>query len=88
MPDDWVDEAACQSTNADFFFLDRGQSSYRAKRICHDCVVLPECLDYAIETNQKFGIWGGKSERERRTVRKEMMAGKTILEIVGMSLTT
>jgi WhiB family redox-sensing transcriptional regulator len=51
-------------------------------------VVLPECLDYAILTNQKFGIWGGKSERERRVVRKEMQAGKTIFEIVGMSLTT
>ena len=42
-----------------------------AKGICRECIVREECLEFAITTGEKFGIWGGMSERERRRVRRE-----------------
>ena len=48
-----------------------GASTRKAKAICGECEVRDQCLDYAIEMGEKFGIWGGLSERERRRVRRE-----------------
>jgi WhiB family redox-sensing transcriptional regulator len=67
----WQDKANCKGANADLFFPERGASTRTAKSICRECVVRQECLDFAIETGEKFGIWGGLSERERRKVRRE-----------------
>ena len=57
--------------DADLFFPERGASTRRAKAICDGCPVRGECLDYALAHGEKFGIWGGLSERERRRVRRE-----------------
>ncbi len=54
----------------DLFFPERGASTREAKEVCRGCVVREECLDYAITNGEKFGIWGGMSERERRRVRR------------------
>lgn len=67
----WQDFANCRGADADLFFPERGASTRRAKAICAECDVRAECLDFAVETGEKFGIWGGMSERERRRVRKE-----------------
>jgi WhiB family redox-sensing transcriptional regulator len=67
----WQDQANCKGANADLFFPERGASTRSAKAICRECTVRQECLDFAIETGEKFGIWGGLSERERRRVRRE-----------------
>ncbi len=67
----WQDAANCTGANADLFFPERGASTRRAKQICGECDVLVECLEYAIANGEKFGIWGGLSERERRRIRKE-----------------
>ena len=47
----------------------------RAKRICEGCPVASECLKYALDTRQNFGIWGGKSESERRWIRRRSILG-------------
>ena len=67
----WQDAGACRGADADLFFPERGASTRRAKQICSECAVRVECLEYAICTGEKFGIWGGMSERERRRIRKE-----------------
>ena len=68
---EWQKGANCKGSNSDLFFLDRGASSQPAKAICRGCPVREACLDFALRTNQLFGIWGGLSERERRRVRRE-----------------
>lgn len=67
----WQDYANCRGADADLFFPERGASTRKAKSICDECQVRAECLDYAIEIGEKFGIWGGMSERERRRVKRE-----------------
>lgn len=72
---DWMDEAACANAPNDWWFPKRGEGGYRAKRICWtQCPVREECLNYAVTTQQKHGIWGGLNERQRRRVRKERAA--------------
>jgi len=67
----WQDYANCRGADADLFFPERGASTRKAKAICNACEVKGECLDYAIVNGEKFGIWGGMSERERRRVRRQ-----------------
>jgi WhiB family redox-sensing transcriptional regulator len=67
----WQDYANCRGADADLFFPERGASTRRAKAICGACEVRVQCLEYAIVNGEKFGIWGGMSERERRRVRRE-----------------
>src|SRR4030065_1737638 len=67
----WQDDANCRGANADLFFPERGASARTAKAICRECQVRAECLEFAIVTGEKFGIWGGMSERERRRVRRD-----------------
>lgn len=66
----WADEARCLQAEPDTFFPEKGGSTREAKRICNDCPVKPECLDYALENDERFGIWGGLSERERRRLKR------------------
>ena len=67
----WQDYANCRGADADLFFPERGASTRKAKAICNACEVREECLDFAITNGEKFGIWGGMSERERRRVRRQ-----------------
>lgn len=67
----WQDYAECRGADADLFFPERGASTRKAKAICGECQVREQCLDFALDIGEKFGIWGGMSERERRRVRRE-----------------
>ena len=67
----WQDLANCRGANADLFFPERGASTRTAKGICQACAVREHCLEFAITNGEKFGIWGGLSERERRKIRRE-----------------
>jgi WhiB family redox-sensing transcriptional regulator len=72
-PDDplaWQDDALCAQVSQEMFFPEKGGSTRDAKRICESCNVKAQCLAYAQATEERFGIWGGKSERERRALRK------------------
>jgi WhiB family redox-sensing transcriptional regulator len=51
------------------FFPERGESTADAKGVCAICPVQASCLDHAMATRERFGIWGGTSERERRRLR-------------------
>src|SRR5690606_27545378 len=68
----WRDHAACLGADPDLFFPPPGPyGAEDAKAICQGCPVRAECLDYAVTTAQKYGIWGGTNERERREIRKQ-----------------
>jgi WhiB family redox-sensing transcriptional regulator len=66
----WQRQANCMGVDPDLFFPDRGASTREAKEVCRGCVVREDCLEYAIVHSEKFGIWGGLSERERRRIRR------------------
>ena len=67
----WQDFANCRGADPDLFFPKRGASTRQAKSICRECSVMEECLEFAIVSSEKFGIWGAMSERERRKIRRE-----------------
>jgi WhiB family transcriptional regulator, redox-sensing transcriptional regulator len=67
---DWQERALCAQTDPEAFFPEKGGSTREAKRICAGCEVRAECLDYALAHDERFGIWGGLSERERRRLRR------------------
>ena len=67
----WQAEALCAQTDPEAFFPEKGGSTRDAKRVCGVCPVREECLQYAMDNDERFGIWGGLSERERRRLRKQ-----------------
>jgi WhiB family transcriptional regulator, redox-sensing transcriptional regulator len=70
----WQDFALCAETDPEAFFPEKGGSTREAKRVCRGCEVKMACLDYALATDQRFGIWGGFSERERRHLKRGAIA--------------
>jgi WhiB family transcriptional regulator, redox-sensing transcriptional regulator len=70
-PKTWWDFANCLGVEPDLFFPERGASTKEAKEVCRGCVVREDCLEYALDHGEKFGIWGGMSERERRRLRRQ-----------------
>ena len=64
----WMVDAICPTTSPDDFFPNKGESTKEAKRICLGCPVRAECLSYALRNDERFGVWGGLSERERRAL--------------------
>jgi WhiB family redox-sensing transcriptional regulator len=66
----WQSDSLCAQTDPEAFFPEKGGSTRDAKKICGSCEVRSHCLEYALENDERFGIWGGLSERERRKLRK------------------
>jgi WhiB family redox-sensing transcriptional regulator len=66
----WQARANCMGVDPDLFFPERGASTREAKDVCRGCVAREDCLEYALENGEMFGIWGGMSERERRRLRR------------------
>jgi WhiB family redox-sensing transcriptional regulator len=77
--DDWRDHAACRDTDPEVFFPTGTTGAAieqieQAKAICRECPVQAPCLDFALNTNQDSGVWGGTSEEERRKIRRAWLA--------------
>ncbi len=66
----WQEQALCAETDPEAFFPEKGGSTREAKKICTGCEVKAQCLDYALANDERFGIWGGLSERERRRLKR------------------
>lgn len=76
---DWRELSACRDSDPDLFFPigSTGQALEQievAVAICSICTVQEECLQYALETNQEAGVWGGYPEDDRRRLRKRWLA--------------
>ncbi len=67
----WQTDALCSQTDPEAFFPEKGGSTRDAKRIGSSCDVRGECLEYALGNDERFGIWGGLSERERRKLKRQ-----------------
>ncbi len=67
---DWQERALCAQTDPEAFFPEKGGSTQEAKRICSRCEVRPDCLQYALGNDERFGVWGGMTERERRKLKR------------------
>ena len=61
----WRMRAACRAADPGLFFPELGESAKAAKQICADCPVRAECLAFAVASGERFGVFGGLSERER-----------------------
>lgn len=67
---DWQRRARCRGLNHDQFFVRGSARSQAAIDICNRCRVRSECLEFALENELEFGIWGGMTERQRRRIRR------------------
>ena len=70
----WQSDSLCAQTDPEAFFPEKGGSTRDAKKICTTCEVKAQCLEYALQNDERFGIWGGLSERERRRLRRARTA--------------
>ena len=64
----WSTFAACQDAKDVCFFPQNKAEEKAAATVCAICPVREECLDHALATNERFGMWGGVPERQRRAV--------------------
>lgn len=65
----WYDQANCQGVGPAMFYTEKGVSTAPALKICHECDVREECLNFAVGRGEPFGMWGGLSTRERSRIR-------------------
>lgn len=72
---EWMALAECRGMDPELFHPGWGESVSEAREVCRRCEVQAECLAYAVNNAERFGVWGGKSERERRSIRRRL-AGK------------
>ncbi len=79
----WQEYANCLGVDPDLFFPERGASTREAKEVCRGCVVRDDCLEYALTNGEKFGIWGGMSERERRRIRRQRAIAREAAAVAG-----
>lgn len=68
--DGWKQEAACRSAAANLFYADTDASARAAKAICARCAVRSHCLQVALRNDERHGVWGGLTERERSRLRR------------------
>jgi len=66
IPAPWTVDAACVGADPSVFFIDHGRPATKAKAICAGCRVRAECLDFALASHERHGVWGGMTEKERR----------------------
>lgn len=76
---DWQEYGLCRQTDPEIYFPEKGGSTRAAKRLCLDCTVRAECLAAALEADERFGVWGGASERERRKMQRQIEEGATTI---------
>ena len=71
----WRQHGLCAQTDPDVFYPEKGGTSRPAKQVCATCPVRDECLDFAVATDERWGIWGGLTERERRQLKRRTQPG-------------
>jgi WhiB family redox-sensing transcriptional regulator len=71
MDTDWMSEGNCSAVPPSTFFPSDGVGVDAARKICLDCPVKRQCLEYALANRIDHGVWGGTSERERRRILRQ-----------------
>jgi WhiB family redox-sensing transcriptional regulator len=83
----WMRHAACRGIDPELFFPHRGEDTRSPKAVCRRCPVRRACLDYALDTGERFGVWGGTSETDRRRLRREGRNGNALLAVATAEAT-
>ncbi len=78
MDTDWMSEGKCKDLSPTIFFPSDGVGVQEAQRICAECPVADACLEYALQERVDHGVWGGKSERERRRILRRRRIARTV----------
>jgi WhiB family transcriptional regulator, redox-sensing transcriptional regulator len=73
-PAPWMDRGLCKETDPEAFFPEKGESNRNAKSVCFGCEVRAECLEYALANDERWGVWGGLSEKQRRKLKRGVAA--------------
>jgi WhiB family redox-sensing transcriptional regulator len=81
METDWMSRGKCRELSPATFFPSDGIGVQAAQRICEGCAVSGECLQYALDERVDHGVWGGKSERERRRILRRRRMGHTAVRV-------
>ncbi len=77
---EWQEQALCNQTDPEAFFPEKGGSTKEAKRVCAGCEVRLECLKYALDNDEAFGVWGGMTENERLKIKRRKLGAATLLD--------
>jgi WhiB family redox-sensing transcriptional regulator len=77
----WYDDALCAQVDHDSFYPELGGSTVDAKKVCAGCDVREKCLEYALENNERHGVWGGLSEQQRRKLAQVKHYGTSEAEV-------
>ena len=67
---DWQNDAACKGMPTDWFFTEQGGTTTESRQVCASCPVADQCLEYALEHDIRYGVWGGTAELHRRRLRR------------------
>jgi WhiB family redox-sensing transcriptional regulator len=70
MNTEWMADGSCRDYPATTFFPQDGVGVIKAQKICAGCPVQSQCLEYALDNHIDHGVWGGRSERERRRLQR------------------
>ena len=68
----WVDLAACRNFDPMLFFPPPAGDERTPLAICENCCVVEACLDYALRANERWGVWGGTTQRYRRNLSRRL----------------
>ncbi|MBY0285595.1 MAG: WhiB family transcriptional regulator [Mycobacteriaceae bacterium] len=68
--EEWSARAVCSQTDPEAFYPEKGGSTKDAKKVCQGCPVQKKCLQWALDHDERYGVWGGLSERERRRLKQ------------------
>lgn len=69
-PEPWMDGALCTQADPEMFYPDKGGDPKPAKALCQLCGSRADCLAYALEHNERYGVWGGMTRKERQRIRR------------------
>ena len=70
--EDWKLDGVCRTIDPDLWFPEGSSTGYAAKKMCRRCPVMDECLRYALDNNEQYGVWGGMGSSERRNMRRRL----------------
>ncbi|MEU9119124.1 WhiB family transcriptional regulator [Streptomyces sp. NPDC048506] len=68
--EEWTESAMCAQTDPERFFPELGGTAAAARKVCAQCQVRAECLDYALRKNEPYGVWGGLTRQERSRMQR------------------
>lgn len=72
----WIMEAACRGLDPSLFFPETGRAPKEARQVCETCEVRIQCQNYALANGEKWGVWGGLAELDRRRIRSNIHQGR------------